>query len=65
MHRFYTLAALRGDGLRPELQALLDRVADDPRTELSRRHDGLLQAGPDPSAETRPANIVPLTRRRP
>ena len=42
------MAALCGDGLRPELQALFHWLAIDPRTELFIRHDGMTQSGPDP-----------------
>jgi hypothetical protein len=49
-----------GDGLRPELQALFDRLTIDPRSELFVRHDGMVQAGPDPTSETALTNVVPL-----
>ena len=49
MRRFHSVAALCGDGLRPELQALFDRLAIDPRSELFVRPDGMLQSGPDPN----------------
>ena len=52
MRKFHSIAALCGDGLRPELQALFDRLAVDPRTELFVRDDGMIQAGPNPAAET-------------
>jgi len=39
-------------GLRPELQALFDRLAIDPHSELFIRHDGITQSGPDPVSET-------------
>ena len=52
--------ALCGDGLRPELQALFDRVAIDPRPEIFVRDDGMVQAGPDPASETALTNVVPL-----
>ena len=48
MRKFHSIAALCGDGLRPELQALFERLAIDPNTELLIRSDGLIQAGPDP-----------------
>jgi hypothetical protein len=48
MRKFHSIAALCGDGLRPELQALFDRLAIDPRSELFIRDDGMVQAGPDP-----------------
>jgi hypothetical protein len=62
MRNFHAIAALRGDGLRPELQALFDRMAIDPRSELFTRDDGMIQAGPNPVAETPPTNIVSLKR---
>ena len=52
MHKFHTIAALRGDGLRPELQALFERLAIDPYAELFVRSDGMVQSGPDPKSET-------------
>jgi hypothetical protein len=56
MRKFRSIAALCGDGLRPELQALFDRLAIDPHTELLIRSDGMTQAGPDPASET--ANVT-------
>lgn len=62
--KFHSIAALCGDGLRPELQALFERL--DPHAELFVRGDGMVQSGPDPIAaeaplsqatgETRPSN---------
>jgi hypothetical protein len=51
MYKFHSIAALCGDGLRPELQALFERLAIDPRSGLRIRHDGMIQAGPDPVSE--------------
>ena len=48
MRKFHSIAALCGDGLRPELQALFDRLAIDPHSELFVRRDGMTQSGPDP-----------------
>jgi hypothetical protein len=48
--KFHSIAALCGDGLRPELQALFERLAVDPLTELFAREDGMVQSGPDPIA---------------
>jgi hypothetical protein len=48
MHKFHSIAALCGDGLRPELRELFERLAIDPRSGLRIRHDGMIQAGPDP-----------------
>jgi hypothetical protein len=64
--KFHSIAALCGDGLRPELQALFERLAVDQHSELFARGDGMVQSGPDPIAaearlsqatgETRPTN---------
>jgi hypothetical protein len=51
MRKFHSIAALCGDGLRPELQALFDRLAVDAHTELFVRSDGMVQSGPDPVSE--------------
>jgi hypothetical protein len=59
MRKFHSIAALCGDGLRPELQALFDRLAIDPRSELFVRDDGMVQAGPDPVSETVLTKMVP------
>ena len=55
MRKFHSIAALCGDGLRPELQALFERLAIDPYSELFVRPDGMVQAGPDPKSQTEPA----------
>jgi len=54
MRRFHSIAALCGDGLRPELQALFERLAVDPRSELFVRDDGMVQSGPDPISAKAP-----------
>jgi hypothetical protein len=59
MRKFHSIAALCGDGLRPELQALFERLAVDPRAELFVRPDAMLQSGPDPISEA--AETVPAT----
>jgi hypothetical protein len=52
--KFHSIAALRGDGLRPELRALLERLAVDPHSGQFVRADGMVQSGPDPvSVRTR------------
>jgi len=52
IRKFHSSAALCGYGLRPELQALFERLALDPHSELFVRKDGMVQSGPDPvSAE--------------
>jgi hypothetical protein len=65
MRKFHSIATLCGDGLRPELQALFDRLAIDPRSELFVRDDGMVQAGPDPASETALKNVVPLRADKP
>jgi len=50
-HQFSVLAASRNEGLHPKLRALLDRAAASPFSEVSMRHDGLIQAGPSPDSE--------------
>ena len=62
MRKFHSIAALCGNGLRPELQALFDRLAVDPYTELFTRPDGMTQAGPDPVSES--ADVVPTSAKR-
>ena len=52
MRKFHSIAALCGDGLRPELKALFDRLAVDPHSELFVRPDGMIQSGPDPVSDT-------------
>jgi hypothetical protein len=59
MRKFHSIAALCGDGLRPELQAPFDRLAIDPRSELFVTDDGMVQAGPDPASETVLTKMVP------
>ncbi|MEA2887816.1 MAG: hypothetical protein QOD11_2176 [Bradyrhizobium sp.] len=61
MRKFHSIAALCGDGLRPELQPLFERLAVDPRSELFVRPDGMTQCGPDPVAET--ADLIRLARK--
>jgi hypothetical protein len=63
MRKFHSIAALCGDGLRPELQALFDRLDIDPSSELFVRDDGMHQAGPDPASERAFTAVVPLTKR--
>src|ERR1700737_2731302 len=52
--KFHSIAALCGDGLRPELQALFERLAVDPHHELFVRDDGMVQSGPDPVSAKAP-----------
>jgi len=62
MRKFHSIAALCGDGLRPELQALFDRLAIDSRSELFVRSDGMVQSGPDPVSEA--VKFVPASTDR-
>jgi hypothetical protein len=62
MRKFHSIAALCGDGLRPELQALFDRLAIDPHSELFVRSDGMVQSGPDPVPEV--AKTFPAVPKR-
>ena len=62
MRKFHSIAALCGDGLRPELQALFDRLAIDPCSELFVRRDGMTQSGPDPISEA--VDIIQITPKR-
>ena len=50
-HHFSVFAASRSEGLHPKVQALLERAAAAPFSEVSMRHDGLIQAGPSPDSE--------------
>ncbi|MBR0696851.1 hypothetical protein [Bradyrhizobium lablabi] len=63
MREFHSIAALRGEGLRPELQALFDRPAVDSYSEFFARDDGMIQSGPDPASEAARENVVPLAKR--
>ena len=58
MRKFHSIAALCGDGLRPELQALFDRLAVDPHSELFVRPDGMTQAGRDPVSDV--VDTIPI-----
>jgi hypothetical protein len=49
-HQFSAFAASRGEGLHPKLRSLLERAAISPFSEFSMRHDGLIQAGPNPNS---------------
>ena len=58
MHKFHSIATFRGDGLRPALQALYERLASDPHLELFVRDDGMIQTGPGPVSTTAPSNVT-------
>ena len=47
--KLHAIAASRGDGLRPEFQALFERLAAAPQSQFDVRSDGMVQAGPDPA----------------
>jgi hypothetical protein len=51
IHQFSVFAESRGEGLHPKLRALLENAAASPFSEVSVRHDGMIQAGPSPEAE--------------
>jgi hypothetical protein len=51
LHLFSAVAASRGEGLHPKLQALLERAARSPSSVVEIRHDCLIQAGPSPESE--------------
>jgi hypothetical protein len=53
MRKFHSIAALCGDGLRPELQVLFDRLEVDPCSELFLRPDGMIQSGMRPKVRDR------------
>jgi hypothetical protein len=63
MRKFHSIAALCGDGLRPELQTLFERLAIDPHSELLVRKDGMIQSGPDPVSKNVVAECPKLLKR--
>jgi hypothetical protein len=52
LNQFSVFAESHGEGLHPKLRALLEQAAASPFSEVSVRHDGLIQAGPGPEPET-------------
>jgi hypothetical protein len=64
LFNFSALAEARGEGLNPKLRALLERAAASPYSEISVRHDGLIQAGPSPDSEVVLSrdNVTPFSR---
>lgn len=62
MRKFHSIAALCGDGFRPELRDLFDRLAVNSRSELFVRSGGMLQSGPDPVSETSKA-VTPTPKK--
>src|ERR1700750_2370798 len=66
LHQFSVFAASRGEGLHPKLRTLLERAAVSPFSEVSIRHDGLIQAGPSPDSEVISSRVdVALLPREP
>ena len=63
-HQFSVFAASRGEGLHPKLRALFERAAASPFSEISMRHDGLIQDGPNPDSEviSSRGNVTLLSR---
>jgi hypothetical protein len=63
-HQFSVFAVSRSEGLHPKLRALLERAAASPFSEVSMRHDGLMQAGPSPVSEvvSSRVNVTLLSR---
>jgi hypothetical protein len=59
-HQFDVFAASRNEGLHPKLRALCERASASPFSEVSVRHDGLIQAGPSPHSEA--GNVTPFSR---
>ena len=53
MHKLHDIAK-PGEGLRPELRSLYERLAKDPYAAQFVRGDGIVQSGPDPVNETSP-----------
>jgi hypothetical protein len=62
MRKFDSIAALCGDGLRPELRALFDEMSVDPHSELFVGAEGMLQSGPNPVSEV--AVAIPTVPKR-
>jgi hypothetical protein len=62
--QFSVFAASRGEGLHPKLNALLERAAASPFSEVSICRDGLTQAGPSPDSEvvSSRVNVTPFSR---
>lgn len=65
--QFNVFAASRNEGLHPKLRALLERAAASPFSEVSMRHDGLMQAGPSPDSEivSSRVNVTSFSRELP
>jgi hypothetical protein len=65
-HQFSVFAASRGEGLHPNLRALVERATASPFSEVSIRSDGMIQAGPSPDSEVvaTQVNVTPFSRER-
>jgi hypothetical protein len=65
-NQFNAFVAARGEGLHPKLRDLLERAVASPHSDVSVRHDGLLQAGPSPAFRNgsiaRQSSIVPARK---
>ena len=63
-HQFSVFAASRGEGLHPNLRALVERATASPFSEVSIRSDGMIQAGPSPDSEvvSPRVNVTPFSR---
>jgi hypothetical protein len=56
-------AAMRGEGLRPELRALFERLAAAPSHDATVRSDGMVQSGPDPALVKATLSLTPPRRK--
>jgi hypothetical protein len=61
--QFNAFAASRGEGLHPKLRDLLERAAASPLPATSIRHDGMIQAGPNPASELAKCSDARTTRK--
>jgi hypothetical protein len=57
-HQFNAFATSRGEGLHPKLRALFEHMTGAPFSSVSIRHDGLIQAGPNPASEIVPSHTT-------
>jgi hypothetical protein len=55
-------ASKRGEGLRPELRALFERLATAPGCDATVRSDGMIQSGPDPASAKSTLSQTPARR---
>jgi hypothetical protein len=59
----YAVAAMSGEGLRPELRALFERLATAPGCDATPRSDGMIQSGPDPASAKSTLSQTPARRK--